>query len=79
MYFGVPTVALWFKDLVLVQLWCRSQRSLALIPGLGTSICRGCSSPHQNKNKTTGSILQAYHLSYKLLTFELKKHLEIGF
>ena len=42
----IPSPAQWVKDLVLLQLWCRSaavvlviKSSSESIPGLGTSIC----------------------------------------
>ena len=41
----VRSPAQWVKDPALLQLWCRST------PGLGTSICRGCSQKRKKKSQ----------------------------
>ena len=65
---SIPSLVQWIKDLVLHELWCRSQMQLgsgvavAMVwasgyssgstPSLGTSICHGRSPKKKNQNKT---------------------------
>ena len=49
---GVPTVVQWVKDLVLSQLWCRSQLQLRFNPWpRGRPYAEGCSQKNKNKKK----------------------------
>ena len=48
----IPGLTQWFKDLVLLWLWCRPGCSYDLTPGLGNSICLRCSHKKKEKNIT---------------------------
>ena len=57
---GVTAVAQQVKDPELPLLWCRSQLQLRFSPGLGTSVCHGCSQKRK-KNFFKRNITKAFH------------------
>ena len=50
---SIPGPVQWVKDLMLPQLWHRSQCSWDLIPGPGTSMCLGAAKNWGKKEKKT--------------------------